>query len=673
MDSNLLSPNQLANLAGGQNPQSSNSPIPTGGLLTRDQLASYAAKSNPSNPTSNVGSSWDAFDKAINSTPQSSDVNAEKASFPTTGEENPLFHPLNAAARTVGNIPASTIGFGKSILDFLNPLNTAKTISQIPGAFGEAVQANGGVGRTIENTLTSLPGEAYKATVPLFLQHIFSGDLKKAAATIENDPVGQIAPLLMVAKGAAEKIGKGAEFNDAITKVTSPVTKAISNTANKIGEGTTKAATQVAGMSTGAGASSIQEAFKAGKTGGQPLEAFTKALRGETQPEEVINSAQNIVNNIKENRGNSYVQQLKNIGEDKTTHDISPVVSGLKEQLGKFNIKETKDGLDFSRSSIANNGTARADVQGVYDTIKDWGSQTGDRTGVGLDTLKKQLSDFYSPSSQARAFVQGVKSPVLDILNNEVKGYKEMTGGYSKASNMLDEIKSATGAGSKAKPDTVFTKLTTAMKGDKDFRLEVMKEMTKTDPEFMAKIAGTNLNSWIPRGLVGKGADIGALSSVLFHAFNPEVIPMLLTTSPRIMGEFVRGLGMGAAKSTEIINTVKKIGALKNFYSKNDNTSAAISDNSKNVSIKSTIPEGIEKSTPEQTISNHISEAKDVLREVPEVAKSDMKGFLQQTKTNIVDGLRHDGMLEEANRINAIDTSKVKTLNQLEKILKNKN
>lgn len=57
MDNNLLTPAQLASHLSAQ---------PAGsGLLTPSQLASYATKSTPSNPSSNVGSSWDAYDKSM--------------------------------------------------------------------------------------------------------------------------------------------------------------------------------------------------------------------------------------------------------------------------------------------------------------------------------------------------------------------------------------------------------------------------------------------------------------------------------------------------------------------------------------------------------------------------------------------------------------------------------
>lgn len=479
-------------------------------------------------------------------------VNADKATFQASGDES----PLGAIAKTVGNIPSSLLNFGKSTLDFLNPLNTLKTAQNIGTTAATALNEGQSGSKLVSDTITGIPQAAYDVVVPQFLKHIFSGDLKSAAATIENDPIGQIAPLILVARGAAEKIGRGAEFDNAMSSLAKPVTTPIVKATNALGTGIA----QTLGASTGAGASSIKETFSSALNPAS-LEAQTQAMRGQIQPDTVVSSAQDIFQKIKDERSSAYVEKLKQIGEDTKAHDISPITTELPNQLQKFGIKETSSGLDFSRSSIANNSTARADIQGVYDTVKSWGSQAGDRTGVGLDLLKKQLDDFYSPTSQGRAFVQALKSKVVGLLNTEVPGYRDMTSQYAKYSNFIEDIKSATGVGGKAKADTVFTKLTTAMKGDKEFRLEVMKQMEQTDPTLMDKIAGINLNSWIPRGLVGKGIDIGTVMSTLLGHFNPKVIPLLLSTSPRLVGEFVRAAGIISSKVSPILKVINNLNA----------------------------------------------------------------------------------------------------------------
>lgn len=459
--------------------------------------------------------------------------------------------PVVAGAKTVANIPASAVRFGAGAVQAINPIHTAKNLADYFSGFGELSKNLGSSSDAALAVVKEVPHTLYEAFVPQFVRSLVHGDTQTAEKAIVEDPVGQIAPLLMYGRAIAEKAGATAQFDAAVSKAASPVTKA--GTAAKQAAG--NVAAQTLGVSTGTGASSVKAAFSGS-------DAFVQAMRGHINPDEVVQTAQDAVSTIANNRRTSYLADLQKIGGDTKSIDISPIHNELQSQLKSFNITVKPDGtLDFSRSAIANNGSARADVQGVYSTLKDWGTQKGDRTAIGLDTLKKQLGDFYSESGSARAFVQAVKSKVTSTLQDNVPGYRDMTTKYQTASSLLDDIKSATGAGSKAKVDTVFTKMTTAMKADKDLRLEVMQHMQAAgeQPHLMDKIAGINMQSWVPRGLVGKGADVMAAYSFLAHSFNPQYIPVLLMTSPRVVGEFVRAMGVGADKAGKVIDALNTV------------------------------------------------------------------------------------------------------------------
>jgi hypothetical protein len=73
----------------------------------------------------------------------------------------------------------------------------------------------------------------------------------------------------------------------------------------------------------------------------------------------------------------------------------------------------------------------------------------------------------------------------------------------------------------------------------------------------------------------------------------------------------------------------------------------------------------IVKNIEENYIDRHISEALDVVNETPEAVKADTKGFIEQTKKNIVDGLRADGYDTQADEINSVDITNIKTVEQL--------
>lgn len=194
----------------------------------------------------------DSFESAptsvTTSTPLDVSTKAPQATFPATGDEG----VLGIAAKTVGNIPSSALGFAKGAFDFLNPFNTGKTLGTLAASVGQvARQPN--ARQVAKDTLYGLPREALKAVVPQFIQHIVSGDTRKAAATLENDPVGQILPLIFIARTAANKAGVGPQFDQAVSSIAAPVSgagSAIGGTAKNIAGGAAKfGSSQLTGLS----------------------------------------------------------------------------------------------------------------------------------------------------------------------------------------------------------------------------------------------------------------------------------------------------------------------------------------------------------------------------------------------------------------------------------------
>ncbi len=462
---------------------------------------------------------------------------------------------LPSAGKTLANIPSSAINFLKGAVSFFNPVNVGKTISQIPSEFSGLVKEAGGVLPALIKTAKELPHTTYESLIPEATRQIISGDTIGAQRTLENDPVGQILPYLLVARGAAEKAGKGAEFDQAISQVASPVTKTASFIGSKVSQGIGALGSQILGAETGAGASSIKTALSGG-------EQFRAAMRGQITPEETVNQLQDAFNTIKETRATEYRGKLVGIEKQIGSLDISPIQNELNIQLKNFRVKEVdaQGKLDFSRSTISFDKSAQADVQHIYDTMKDYGTVAGDRTPIAVDSLKRAFGDLYSPSSNVRAFTTAMKNSARDILNKNVPGYEAMTKGYSTASNLLNEIRSATSLGGKANADTVFTKVTTALKADKEFRLQMLNELENgAGVKLIDALAGHNLSKWIPTGLIGKGIDISTAYGIIAHVFNPSMIPLLLSTSPRLVGEFLGAVGVGKQYVAPILQAINKL------------------------------------------------------------------------------------------------------------------
>jgi len=167
--------------------------------------------------------------------------------------ENPNI--VAEAGKTLANIPSSAFNFAKGAIDILNPVSTIKKIGETVGGFKELVKEAGGVGKAITSFGKAIPGAAYESFVPEAAKGLitagkgtFTGQeenieigLQTAQRAITNDPVGQILPFLVVAKGGASALdragvtkGASAAVDTAISKIAKPVIKTSEAVAGKV-------------------------------------------------------------------------------------------------------------------------------------------------------------------------------------------------------------------------------------------------------------------------------------------------------------------------------------------------------------------------------------------------------------------------------------------------------
>lgn len=515
-----------------------------------------------------------------------------------------------AAARTpqpFAQDTSSTVPQAPSVGGFAG--NVVKSAANLAGNIGNAVlhpiQTVQNIGGAAVGGLQELGGQQNDNTAKFdnivnFFKDRY-GSIGQLEHTLYTDPVGVAADLSTVLSGGAALLGKAgtlggvadagraAELAGSTGLRTMAQDTAVGNTATRVASGLNRAAdltnpiTPIAagvsalaprigqtaaegfGALTGTGAEAIKQAYRSGAEGGVTGDtAFAQAMRGSTTGQNVFEDAISSFDAIKEARRTSYLNDLKQIGGDTKSIDISPVISEVSKQLDAYGVKVAKDGtLDFTRSSIANSGSSRADIQGVYDTLKTWGTQPGDRTAVGLDTLKKQLDDFYSQSNKARALVAAVKSTVHNVITKSVPQYEKMTSDYSAMSKTIADLKSGLSLGGKAGEDATIRKLTSVLRQNNEFRQALVQKLEEYgNKDIQGQVAGIALSPEIARGFIGKGVEVGALGSVIYGLIHPATLGMLLATSPRVVGEFVQALGFAGAqagKITDIIGSLKKV------------------------------------------------------------------------------------------------------------------
>jgi hypothetical protein len=371
--------------------------------------------------------------------------------------------------------------------------------------------------------------------------------------------------------GKAAEAGGAARLANVLAKgseVINPVSLAagaISKT-TPIGNLIRKGTKETIGATTGAGTGAVEEALKGS-------DVFKKAMRGEITGEEIVDNAKAALNTIKDKRAQEYRDHLANISGANTPGavaaniDITPIAQKLKDQLANYNIKMVLDPatndmiLDTSRVAMGHKGIK--DIEGIIKELNHWGSQPGDLTAVGLDTLKRRLADFYSDSSQARQFVASMENVVKKTIEKAVPEYGEMTKGYAEATSLIKDIESGLmmrkqGMTGRVTADQTLRRLTSSMRENFEMRRDLVDALgVQGGQDIAGQVAGYAMSSAIPRGLVGKVAGGSAGYLVFVH---PKFWPVLAASSPRVMGEFLTAYGAAMRKMGKITGPLEKVG-----------------------------------------------------------------------------------------------------------------
>lgn len=320
-----------------------------------------------------------------------------------------------------------------------------------------------------------------------------------------------------------------------------------------------KAAGRIAGESlgvtTGAGYGAIKQAFTAAEAGGKQAKEYVDALRGNTSPEQIVNEARGALQDILTQRRTAYQTQLEKIAADKTSLDVSPIITTLQDQLTKFKIAVKNGVLDFSQSAIRFDKEAQKDVQTIYEEMKTYGTQKGDRTAVGVDSLKQALQDLYSKSSNVRSLVQSVAKSTRKVLA-QVPGYDKLAGDYASKTELIADIQKALSLGDKSAVDTAFRKLVSALRLNNDFRKEMIAELDKASGGALSsKIAGQQMSEVLPRGIMRPLEGMTALGA----AASGYLLPLLkfaAVASPRVVGEIINALGISSRAAKAALQAI---------------------------------------------------------------------------------------------------------------------
>ena len=396
------------------------------------------------------------------------------------------------------------------------PLNVvAPGVAEVAGATGGYL-----IGKQAQNRLDELTGNKEPTDLAGAAQEVVS-EVPDAATMALAGPVGG-----KIIEGAAGLVGK----------VIRPVI----------------------GSLTGKGTGAVEEAIASGtKTGitRNPIKSatdFDRAMRDEITGEEVVQNARDALKTVKDQRGDAYTSILGKIQGRIGPIDTMPIKVELTNLVRRYNVKITPSGdLDFSRVAMGKAG--RDDIREIVEKVRNWGSVPEDNTAIGLDVLKRQLDDFYSESSQARAFVTALRNKVKDTIVAQVPQYAEMTKGYAEATKLIKDLEAGLmlrkqGMTGRVTADMTLRRLTSAMRDNFPLRRELVNAMSnQSGVDLGGQIAGYAMSDVLPSGLMRIGAATISAAEML-RLVEPKYLAIIVSASPRVQGEFLRLFGKGLSE-----------------------------------------------------------------------------------------------------------------------------
>lgn len=479
--------------------------------------------------------------------------------------------PLQAGLKALENIPSSAINFGKSTIESLNPINTAKTISEI------ATPSKNGVHVSVGDVLKELPAAAYHTLVPQFLQHLIGGDTSKAQADVTNDPVGQIAPFLLAAEGGAKLLDR---FNTApeagtavktldsgISDIAQKVISPISSTFGKVGDFTGGIAKSAASHITGLDTSTIQNII-------DNPEAFSKIAqdnldRGGLAGEVKTAIDQRIQDLSSTGKGYENIRNTP-LGDTPISTDLtaqSPAPTGavqipyntVSDVFKKHGIELVDGKVKVGPESIP---LSPADVSSLQHFVDTYGNETQLSNNAFLNTrgALSNLSKYDAgKTANIKTVARDLRSTYDTLGKSQIPGLKELDAAYEPEIKFLKQIKkdyintdgtfkdgavnkiaNSTGVGK----ENLLSRLENVMPGITK-RVQVLKAV-----EDIERAKGIKIGNYGRIAVGGAGYAAGGITGALIA----EII-----TSPTFAVPLIKGLGYTNAQLIPILSKLKAL------------------------------------------------------------------------------------------------------------------
>lgn len=294
---------------------------------------------------------------------------------------------------------------------------------------------------------------------------------------------------------------------------------------------------QVLGKTTGSGAEAIKTAAN------RPSKAFLEAMRGKREPQDVLETAQEALETVREKQQAAYLAKIKQVKDSAVKLDKKAIDQSVNETLEKFRISRGgKKGLQFSSLSPITDAGERNKIKNIIEAYKSLPNTSVE----SLDALKQVIDNQYSVNDSARtkSIITAIGQSIRKQLNT-VPGYQSATREYGKTAELLRDVSQALGVNDKKAKQTAFAKLSSALRDNQSLRKDVLEQLdSAAGSDIKGELAGAALSDWTPRGLSGAVAgSIGTGAAVI----DPTLLTAAPLFSPRLVGEVAAKYGQGRA------------------------------------------------------------------------------------------------------------------------------
>lgn len=489
---------------------------------------------------------------------------------------------VSTALKTIGNIPSSAWNFAKGFVQTVNPVNTVKNIKEIVTAIPEIVsnaKYTGGAFNTAKDIGVDTAKSLYEGIVPEVVRSAVTGDIENSTRAVTNDPVGQILPLFLAAKGGAKVADKSVSkanmadyvdniaentknrvpipkpstrYNDMIDNGVSAVTKPIATVFGKAGEMVEQSTKSVVGQATGLNPDTITQIAKTPeqftKQGMLDVDRRSLGQAVQSRLQSKIASLEETGSEYKPIRTSTQAVTVDKNFIDNTVKDLAKVdvKKGKITTSGKADIRDAKD--------------VRA-LQSLYDLWKpvfNKGKLTTEEFLNFRSDLAK-LSKFerdLGKSAPIEGMTARMRAKFNEAYRPQIEGLDKLDESFSTQNAELRRLSKGLVGKEGNLTDAAINRIANATGKGKDLLLDKLEEVLPGITQkikILKAVEDIQHASGIKVGTYGRGALIGG-GLVMGGPIQAAITAIL--TSPELAVPIIRKYGL--MKNSNAINTIVK-------------------------------------------------------------------------------------------------------------------